>query len=299
MPASVAAGKRPSLVARLAGCWYTRTDELLPHELTVDDIQPEVMPHAGAHAGRSADSGLPAGALKFAMAAKQTYPSSTSTEKGHRRIISADSVMDPFAGEWAAYEAEEKEVKEWKEVKELLDLPDEVLRSLAGDATHLAEVEALALTCRRTSSVLFPEAKRCQLLRKVACPSVVSLRDASVLFWQASEVTDDDLVLFTAWLDRLGEPLSHLHTLYLNGNLISDRGLAALLGCSALKRLHHLSLADNMLTDGGGGRLAASLAPGGALPGLHELNVRGNPLTEGARSRLRGFHHQNRMYVAL
>ena len=56
------------------------------------------------------------------------------------RIISADSVMDPFAAEWAAIEEQREEVKEWKEVKGLLDLPDEVLRLLANNSTHLAEI---------------------------------------------------------------------------------------------------------------------------------------------------------------
>jgi len=275
----------------------------LPERLSIDSVRPEIMPSTIAR-----ESGLPEGALRFALAAADKYP--TSETKGHRRIISADSVMDPFAAEWEECETQEQQQQQQqpassdvasKEVKCLLDLPDALLLALMADPKQLGAVESLAATCQRTSKLLLPQAQLCApLLKKIRRPSVATVRHTNVLFWQASDLTDDDLELFAAWLDQeQGAPERPLHALYLNANLITDRGVSALLGCTALKRLHHLSLASNHVTDAGAMSLIAAVAPGGALAGLHELNMRGNPLTEAARTELKLRHDQNKMYVAV
>lgn len=256
-------------------------------------------------------TGLPEGTLRFALAAAECYPPDGT--KGHRRIISADSVMDPFSAEWAAFAQKPPPLPplpplppptqstdgERCKIVCLLDLPDNVLISLAGAPCHLAEIESLGATCRRTRRLLLSEAQRCSLLAKVGCASVASLRDTPALRWHASEITDDDVQVLVAWLERMRTPLQPLRALYLNDNLIGDRGLSALLSCGALNRLRHLSLASNRLTDTGAKQLIAALMPTGALPQLRELNLRGNLLTEPVQVEVRGMHDQNKMFVAL
>jgi hypothetical protein len=181
--------------------------------------------------------------MRFAMTAKHTQLHERS--KGHQRIPSATSVMDPLASS--------------------------------------------------TSCVAIDDPTS-RLLRKVGLPSVSSLRSARQLLWQASDINDDDVVLFVSLLDECEAPL--LCALYLNDNLISDRGLLALLQCQKLTTLRHLSLGRNLLTDGGVHTLVLALEPGAALASVRELNLRGNPLTVSVRDLLRQRHDQNHMFVA-
>uniref|UniRef100_A0A7S4MG47 Uncharacterized protein n=1 Tax=Prymnesium polylepis TaxID=72548 RepID=A0A7S4MG47_9EUKA len=319
-----ARSKRASAWRKAVACWRGSSadeqPELAVHKVSIDDVRPEVMAAAPSHKGAS---DLPAGALKFAMAAASNYPLSGGSEKGHRRIISADSVMDPFAAEWVAMEQQQEQREQehpaaaWKDVHvtSLLDLPDDVLRALAGnDAVCAPEFEALGLTCRRTRDVVLAETRKTPLLQKVRSRSVSSLRTADVLFWQACDIDDDDIETLVRWCEAaktsgdgsVGAPLRRLHALYLNANVISDRGVRALLDCPALGRLHHLSLASNLITDEGAMELKGRLRPaegaataGEALSRLHELNLRGNPLSPAARAEMKSMHDQNKMYVAL
>jgi len=309
-PRRASRAKRFSTWRKVTGCWFGGGhEEVMVEKISIDEVQPQLI------AGDIKGSGLPPAALRFAMAAAKGYVASTSNAKGHRRMpVSADSVMDPFAAEWAAMEEEAaataaKEQQQaaaapvvWPdEVKGLLDLPDHVLRAMVGrDDGHAGEWEALGLACKRTSQALLPETRQTALLQKVGCKSVASLRGARVLFWQACDLSDGDMQTLAAWLERMPTPPRHLHALYLNANVISDRGCRALLDCRALDRLHHLSLASNLITDLGSAEIAERVtAPDAPLGKLHELNMRGNPLTEAARAQLRGMHDQNRMYVAI
>jgi len=277
----------------------------LNDEVVVDDelSTSDVLPSICITPTKVADGELPEAALKFAMAAARTYPASDG-KKGHRKIISADSVMDPFAAEFEALEAQSKEgeqreeQEEHREVRQLLDLPDAALLAMASDRSLLAETQLLGTTCRRLSLLLQHETKQgSALLERVGCSSVASLHEATALFCMAHELTDDDLSLLVSLLDR--SPAPRLHALYLNENALTDRGLDALAGSRTLQRLHHLSLANNRITDVGAMRLLVALAPGAALSGLHEINLRGNPLSDAARAEVRARHHQNKMYVAL
>jgi len=256
--------------------------------LSADDIQddPHVLAKMEEPKAATHEHKLPEGALRFALAAKKSQEMRQELRKGkgHQRLPSADSIMDPL------FDSGQREAH--LPVVRLLDLPDDVLLSLAGDSAPVSEVARLAGTCRRLSFLL--EARCSSLLQKVRLPSVQSVRTATILLWQASSLSDDDMQCLAACLGQAPP----LRALYLNENLVGDRGVRALSQSRALSRLRHLSLGSNFITDAGVGTLLQALEPGGTLAGVRELNLRGNPLTALTRLRVKALHDQNRMFVA-
>mmetsp|Transcript_4845 Transcript_4845/g.12270 ORF Transcript_4845/g.12270 Transcript_4845/m.12270 type:complete len:127 (-) Transcript_4845:176-556(-) len=124
-----------------------------------------------------------------------------------------------------------------------------------------------------------------------------AIRNSSILFWNASLISDQDIALFVSWLNR--NPSRSLTTLYLNHNSVTDVGLTEFLSCRGLPRLRHLSLASNALGDKGVMLLRNELAANRMLAGIHELNLRGNHLTKATRAAFQRLHHQNSMFVAV
>ena len=107
---------------------------------------------------------------------------------------------------------------------------------------------------------------------------------ASMLNWQASAITDEEITLLVDALnnaEREGKS-SKLEVLYLNDNLVSDSGIAQLVGCTNLKQLHHLSVARNKIGNVGAQSILDAFKPGGNLPNLREINLIGNGITDPA-----------------
>ena len=199
-------------------------------------------------------------------------PTSTTPKsvgrKTHRRLASGNSVMDPLYVELAFV------------------LHDIVIKYLIEEKRYLEELWSLGITCRTANVVIFPLSQLYTFIYKTNMN--LSHVKSRVIFWQNCTLHSNDMSCATTLLQNT---FSQLFVLYLNNNHICDEGCISIVNSS--RRLHHLSLACNLVTDKGAKITIEKLVY------LHELNLRGNPLSPSVRSWLQTLHIPNRMFIAV
>ena len=188
--------------------------------------------------------------------------------KTHRRLASGDSVMDPLYVECACI------------------LHHIVVKFIIEKKTYLEELWSLGVTCRTANEAIFPLSQWYPFIHKTNMQ--LSHLKSRILFWQNCSLYSGDMYCATKLLKHT---FLQLFVLYLNNNYICDEG--CLLICNSCRRLHHLSLACNRITDNGAKITTVKLV------WLHELNLRGNPLSPPMRNWLQTLHIPNSMFIAV
>lgn len=233
-----------------------------------------------------------------------------SNKKSHSRVESGDSVIRALL--LLPSSPPPSPSPRPRRVPSLLPgLVASVARAMVDDGVSLLRPACLlALTCRNGRDAVLPLSRWYPFLAKVG-PSSSSLflarrrrrREGDVdgeqgvaapppspLFWQACALSSSDVRLAATAFHS--DVFLSLTVLYLNENRIGDDGAIAVAENAPL--LRHLSLASNLVTDGGACVLLCGLRR------LREINLRDNPVSPSLRDRLRTeMHRPNRGFLAL